>query len=822
MSVVSILKKAKGRTFEELRVRGTQSALKVLEKTWGGVFTAAPSDTALLRMFNGRERFDSKRDIITRLRSNSVAPFFKGFQDRKQTVECVRKLADSDAISGTVRRAERLLNGRFDLLGFTDLSFGEPINWHLDPVSGRCATLEHWSNIDFLNFGAVGDKKITWELNRMTHLATLGRAYWYTGDERYATCAIHHMLQWVSSNPPKTGINWASSLEVSMRTISWFWALNFFWKSSSLADDDIWEFVKIIVCQARHIKRYLSYYYSPNTHLTGEALGLYYSGILLSGLDEAADWRTTGERILYRELERQILQDGVYFERTTYYHRYTTEFYMHFLLLSMQNGSAEAPKLQSAVTSMLEHLMYLTRPDGTTPLVGDDDGGRLVELDERNRNDFRSTLSAGAAIFGRPDFKYVAGNISEAAIFLVGPEAAWELDATDAIQPSKTSVGFPAAGYFIMRDGWQSHSNYMLIDCGPHGALSCGHAHADALSFDVSIKGKTALVDPGTYTYTGSKRLRDLFRATAAHNTLVLNDEPSSVPAGTFSWHHVANCSLRRWETGSRVDFFEGEHDGFRRLPHPATHIRSILFVKDCYWLIRDRVLTNRSYSSQLHFHFAVGTQPELVNNPDCEKSLSEFDQSAIRIFSFGEGNWACGDGLVSEAYGRCALAPLATYSVLNSSTFDVLTCIVSGPKWRVSRLQTDFGRLLKISSDGQDFIDLVSIGDTLSNAELETHFTGEWMWARVSSRNAALVELVLKSAKSLAMNGQLVFESADPLDVTMNWRHGRLLIDIAEKSVFRVLLKPGEVAVVNGSISETHNGSSTRGPECYLATCSS
>src|SRR2546430_5092825 len=36
--------------------------------------------------------------------------------------------------------------------------------------------------------------------------------------------------------------------------------------------------VKFLFLQGRHIETYLSTYYSPNTHLTGEALGLLYLG----------------------------------------------------------------------------------------------------------------------------------------------------------------------------------------------------------------------------------------------------------------------------------------------------------------------------------------------------------------------------------------------------------------------------------------------------------------------------------------------------------------------------------------------------------------
>src|SRR5207237_1097227 len=83
-----------------------------------------------------------------------------------------------------------------------------------------------------------------------------------------------------------------------------------------------------------------------------------------------------------------------------------------------------------------------------------------------------------------------------------------------------------ASGYYVLRDGWTRDANYMLVDGGPHGAheINCGHAHADALAFDLAARGRTLLVDPGTYTYTGAGAWRDHFRRTQAHHTLTTDD----------------------------------------------------------------------------------------------------------------------------------------------------------------------------------------------------------------------------------------------------------------------------------------------------------
>ncbi|MFH4243040.1 hypothetical protein WAI99_23205, partial [Acinetobacter baumannii] len=79
------------------------------------------------------------------------------------------------------------------------------------------------------------------------------------------------------------------------------------------------------------------------------------------------------------------------------------------LLLKRRNGEKVPAILEEKLTALLDHLMAITRPDGTTPLFGDDDGGRLLTLDQRAPDDFRSALSNGAAIFGRGDYKFVAG-----------------------------------------------------------------------------------------------------------------------------------------------------------------------------------------------------------------------------------------------------------------------------------------------------------------------------------------------------------------------------------------------------------------------------
>jgi len=480
--MISKIQKLKRVSIDELRVRGSQALAAFAERNVWSRQSRLPSDGEILRVLD-REKFGTQ------------SAFFAAFDDPKATVDELRRRWPN-AESEIVERADRISEGRFDLLAFRNLSFGDPIDWHLEPIAGKRAPLVHWSRLNYLNADMFGDKKIVWELNRHQYFVTLGQAYWLTNNEHYSETFVAHVNSWMDQNPPKLGVNWASSLEVAFRSISWLWALYFFKDSAALTPETFLRICKFLYLNARHLETYLSTYFSPNTHLTGEALGLFYLGTLLPQFGESSRWRKAGLGILLKQLPRHVQSDGVYFEQSSYYHRYTTDFYLHLRLLLAANRKSIPRELDEKLSLLLDHLMYITRPDGTTPLFGDDDGGRLLTLSQRAPNDFRATLSTAAALYEQSEYKFVAGGAAEDTLWLLGPAGVKRLDEMKAAEPQEKSVAFPAGGFYVMRDGWSTNSNYLLFDCGPHGTDNCGHAHADALSFELAVNGRTLLVDP--------------------------------------------------------------------------------------------------------------------------------------------------------------------------------------------------------------------------------------------------------------------------------------------------------------------------------------
>ncbi len=511
-----------------------------------------------------------------------------------------------------------------------------------------------------------GDPKVVWELNRHAHFVTLGQAFWLTNDDRYARAFVDQLSAWIEANPVGMGVNWASSLEVAFRSIAWLWSLSLCVDSEDIITPEFFaRLLKSLIEHGRHIERYLSYYFSPNTHLTGEALGLFYLGLALPELDRAKEWRNLGLQILIDQASKQIRPDGVHFEQSSYYHRYTADFYLHLFALIRANDvmidREMKSMLQQKLEAMLDYLMWITRPDGTSPLIGDDDGGRLIKLSPRAANDFRDTLAIGAAILKRGDWKYVARNAPAEMLWMIGPEGVARYDRLRAEAPREIYKDFESSGYFVMRDGWRADSSFVLIDCGPHGAeVGAGHAHSDALSIEFASGGVTWLVDPGTFVYAADAVLRNEFRSTAAHNTVVVDGHAQSMHSDPFSWRTVANCRLREFIEHSDAIFFQGSHDGYERLSDPVTHTRSALYLKPDarknfpgLLIVRDQFSAKKRHRYTIRYHFA----------PDCDARAAADNGNGGRI----EARHSSGATLTIRVISETELQTEITASVIES-----------------------------------------------------------------------------------------------------------------------------------------------------------
>ena len=506
-----------------------------------------------------------------------------------------------------LHQAEAACQHRFDLLGYRSLDYGSEIDWHLDAVHGKTAPRKPWFQIRYLDFEEVGDSKITWELNRHQHFVTLAKAYHLTSDPRFAHECVAQASHWQTQNPYPIGMNWASSLEVAFRTLSWIWTYFLLRDTEPFTQEARRDWVRQFSVSGRHIETYISTYFSPNTHLLGEALALFFLGVLFPQFSSAVGWRERGWEILLQESARQVRPDGFYFEQSTYYHVYALDMLLHARILAAANGVEIPAAYDDRLCQMLDALMLLCRA-GLPPTMGDDDGGRLFDPRRNHAHDLLDPLSTGAALFGRGEYKFLAGGLREETLWLLGRQGVARFESVETLPPHVDSISLRDSGLYLMADA--KLGQQLCIDAGPHGPHTGGHGHADALSVCLVGAGRVLLGDAGTFEYVGQSGERARLRGTGAHNTVRVDRQDQAQPTSPSSWSQLPKVGCESWGTGRTFDLFVGRHDGYARLEPNLLHRRCVFHRKGQFWLIRDLVEGTGRHRLELNWNLGATLAP--------------------------------------------------------------------------------------------------------------------------------------------------------------------------------------------------------------------
>ena len=330
--------------------------------------------------------------------------------------------------------------------------------------------------------------------------------------------------RWIQENPPAEGNGW-EPYPVSLRVVNWIK-----WAQSGRPVDSRWRLS--LVQQVRWLRKHLEYHLLGN-HLFANAKALLFAGAFFDG-DEAEAWRTKGLQLLRQELQEQFLGDGGHFERSPMYHAILLEDVLDLLQLAKVYPGLIEPSDLASWREVAERgtkwLMAMLHPDEQLSLFND--CALNIALPPKS-------LFTYACHVGAPCPKHVD------SVFL-GDSGYVRLTAVEAT---------------------------LLLDAAPVGPdYLPGHAHADTLSFELSLGRSRLLVNTGTSVYgTGDKRLYQ--RGTAAHNTVVVDETDSSEVWGGF------RVARRAYPRSLQVDLAGGRvacaHDGYRRLPGKVLHHRS-------------------------------------------------------------------------------------------------------------------------------------------------------------------------------------------------------------------------------------------------------
>jgi len=557
----------------------------------------------------------SSFDLLKHFRERVTPSFLPGFELSNSTAERQRELFPDETKrlieSATVVTKEH----RWPLLGFGEKEFGHPVDWHRDPLSGRIWPLDYHADIPLWhNDGS--DIRVLWELNRLGHLITLGRAYALTKEEEFAAEFFTQVESWREQNPVGNGANWSCAMEVALRAMNLLAGFSLFHTSPSLNEERLLMLLTMFDQHGSHVRRNLEFsYLATSNHYLSDIAGLLWLGIMLPELSAARGWREFALAEMVREMDKQVLPDGADYEGSTGYHCFVVELFLYSFILCRANEIQIADKYWRTLHGMLVYLREVLRPDGLIPLVGDTDGGEVLPVVSRDANDRAYLLAVGATVFKDSQFKLPGQKSPPELLWLLGEEGLRDYEQLPNSREGVWSQAFSDAGTYMLR-----HEDRCLsINAnGARNRRPSSHRHNDLLNVEVSAFGRAFIVDPGSYVYTADLRERHLFRSTAYHSTIRIdNVEQNTIKEDApFLIGDEARVRVLVWACTPQQDRIVAEHSGYARLAQPAIHRRTITFQKpEHWWLIEDEILGNGQHSVAARFHFDAGLEIRLFEN---------------------------------------------------------------------------------------------------------------------------------------------------------------------------------------------------------------
>jgi hypothetical protein len=459
----------------ELAVRIKELGQKRAQRPWSRVYPHLLTTWAVVRA-------SGARSVNELWETASRRPFFVSPSDRDAWSKAFRARYPGEA-EAIVAAAERVLRHEFDLLGSGGTALGSPLPWHTDFKTGRTWAMTYAPELEYDELDRPTDVKVPWELSRSQHFTTLGQAYWLTGDDRYAKEFVEEITDWIARNPWSYGVNWICAMDVALRAISWIWGFYFLADAAPCASPAFrGAFLRALHLHGDYIASHLERADVNGNHFLSDAAGLIFLGLFFRTAASGRRWLAIGREIVDTELFKQTSADGVDYEKSTAYHRLVLELFLTSALLLERHGEGMRQAWLVRLEKMFEFVEAYIKPDGTIPLVGDADNGRVQKLGMQPLNDHRYLLALGAVLFDRADFKQSAGCFRDEAFWLLGPDGAASFDAIEPSGAAIASRAFDDGGFYVLR----SDRAHVFVDCGEVGMLGRGgHGHNDITSVEV-------------------------------------------------------------------------------------------------------------------------------------------------------------------------------------------------------------------------------------------------------------------------------------------------------------------------------------------------
>lgn len=325
-----------------------------------------------------------------------------------------------------------------------------------------------------------------WKVKEASHLwnfnlhyfeygIALAAKYKKTNEEFWLHCFKRLVASWIDRCVYAKGDAW-HPYTISLRLINWLIALDVFGEAIAADKSFMGKMYQSMYLQYKHLDN------NQEKHLLGNHYFENLKTLLICSLlfDEKDVFQRI-EKSFRRQLNEQILEDGVHYERSMMYHKLILEGLLR-VSLAYKSVKKKTPEIIiSKLQVMINAAASIEKGMGKTPFFNDAADGIAKETKQ----------------------------LADACMEVLN------IAADDSL------ISFKNSGFYKLYD-----QNVAIVcfagDPGPRYML--GHSHCDVLSYEMSVDNQPLMVNSGTFAYQSD--LRSYFRSTEAHNTaMIFNEE---------------------------------------------------------------------------------------------------------------------------------------------------------------------------------------------------------------------------------------------------------------------------------------------------------
>lgn len=459
------------------------------------------------------------------------------------------------------------------------------------------------------------DEEWTFMLNRFDYWSSLAKAGLIQQEERYFVQIKTFLFDWIDTHPVIEYSLSTRTLDTGIRIVNMIESAMFLDGEKKLSKQQIELIFTSIDQQMAYLKENYVEKYTLSNWGSIQVCGIIICKAIMQA-DPATDvvYQWALEE-LSTQMDIQIGQDGMLWEQSTMYHvevlnnllkvLYYTHFYDVPLPLSVHEKTE----------AMCFALMHVTMPNHEIETFGDSD-----------RVNAQDIMTKGAMLFHNAHLKAMGTpKLDEDCLFQFGMIAQSWLDQTDITTPQQCCYQATDCGMITRRSDFSEQASWTMMT---NGELGSGHGHSDNLHYSIIYHGVPFVIDPGRYTYREDHPVRVQLKSMEAHNTIILDDSPASIPDSSWTYKKFLRPLVNQCTDTAMATYLEG---AIVTEDPTMTHVRKMILIHPSCWLICDEVYAQGEHSLtkriQLDPFVQVTKQKELYKLTNDKTTLQYYRQ---------------------------------------------------------------------------------------------------------------------------------------------------------------------------------------------------